>query len=173
MVLEKCWLNKQTNKLRHEKSASLCPEQKSILPPVSFKVTSHTGAWQQPGDLDLSDLILSAFLPRVFTQHLPPQCPGQTGLLFLQRRRQTERTSPPSQIYFGFFLSLAEERIDQILPWGNTHRKNSSGEQLHHIKYHDSFPSSSEFGSRLGPYLESPNCKSTLEKLSGNWRPRF
>lgn len=70
------------DKQKHGKSASLCPEQKPILPPGSFKVTSHTGTWQQPGDLDLSDLILSAslLLPSVFTQLLPPQCPGQTGL---------------------------------------------------------------------------------------------
>lgn len=98
-------------------SACLCPEQKSILPPVSFKVTSHTGAWQQPPDLDLSDLILSAFLPCIFTQHLPPQCLGQTSLLFLERRRQTGRSFPPPQIYFAVFLSPAEGRSRNMGTW--------------------------------------------------------
>lgn len=109
-MLSKCLLNKDTNKGLG--SESVCaPEPKSILPPVSFKVPSHTGAWQQPGDLDLSDLILSAFLPHVFTQHLPPQGPGQTGLLFLQRRRQTGRSFPPPQINTLLFLFPAEAGI--------------------------------------------------------------
>jgi hypothetical protein len=53
----------------------------------------------------VSDLILSAFLlPYVLAQHLPPQCPEQTGWLFLKRSRLGERRVPPPQIYFAFLL---------------------------------------------------------------------
>lgn len=70
----------------------------------------------------MSDFILSAFLlPPAFTKHLPPQCPGQTGLFLY--RRQTGRSSPPPEKDLAFFFfPPAEGKIRKIYMsvWGLT-----------------------------------------------------
>lgn len=94
MALNKCLLKK----LRHGKSASLGLNQSP--PPVSFKVTNHTGGWQQPGDLDVPGLILSAFLlPRVLTQHPHLSVPrAERPVVCTEKQTGREELSSPTDI---------------------------------------------------------------------------
>lgn len=94
MVPNKCLLNKPGL----GKSASLALNQSPS--PVSFKVTNHTGGWQQPGDLDVPGLILSAFLlPRVLSQHPAPTVPrAEWPVVFTERQTGREELSSPTDI---------------------------------------------------------------------------
>lgn len=104
MVLNKCLLNKP----RHGKSASLALNQRSTPhpPSLSFKVTNHTGGWQQPGDLDVPGLILSAFLlPHVLTQNPHPSVPrAEWPVVFREADRQGGALLPHRYI-FAVFIS--------------------------------------------------------------------
>lgn len=69
-------------------------------------MTSHTGVWQQPGDLDLSDFILSAFLPVCLPSTCPHSAQGSLAWCFY---REGERLGgplafPTDILCFCFFL---------------------------------------------------------------------
>lgn len=104
MVLNKCLLNKP----EHGKSASLALNQRSTPPLLGFKVTNHTGGWQQPGDLDVPGLILSAFLlPHVLTQHPHPSVPrAEWPVVFTEKQTGREALSSPTDIFLRFFFLL-------------------------------------------------------------------